>query len=384
MGFFDFFKNKEKEETGNKLKLEIEKIKDEEDIKKYITQKKKEIDAESKKLTEDIENILKELCNELDEEIKELEKVDLGQKKVEKKIMLIVEENLNKYIYYLKKLKQDLGDIEENKFDLVIDKINQIFSEFENRSSTSFQKANILVGKELEEVKDSLGGFIRGISRISNENKDIISTSKKIIFIEKKLNDIGEINNIRKEIGDKLKEIDKKISEKEKEIKNMRQDIEKEKKSDKYKEREKIKQEKNKLEEDLKKEIYSLKELVDFKNLANIYHSDKKKMELINKARENFQEFFVYNEEKIIELIDEARIDNEEIKNKINSIKEKEKKINSIILEKNMINELDTSINRIDSEINEFNEEKIKENKKMEKANENREILLNEIKEKLS
>jgi len=92
-------------------------------------------------------------------------------------------------------------------------------------------------------------------------------------------------------------------------------EIEKIKKSKSYIENLK-KQEEIKLDEkELEKEVYKLKEIIDFKALAGMFHTDEKKMVVVKEYKKNFQVTFQEdNGARILSLINEAELNNKSCK----------------------------------------------------------------------
>ncbi len=383
MGFLDFFKIREKEEKVEKIKLE--------DLEGWILDKKEKVENKKNIVSNLIKEKIIRLIQELREEIETLEKIDLKEMKVEEKTKFIVKENLNSYIKYLRELITNLKNLENQKFDDLIEKINSTFFNFNKKSSISFQKATFLIGEELGMVKKSLNYFLKNTDNIIKKNKNLINLSKTIDSAENNLKEINEIQKFKYGIEDNIKELEQKINNLKNKTEKVEEEIDNIKQSKEYlKEKEKEKEIEIKKEE-LKKRIFELRAMIDFKFLANVFHSNKKKMGIIKECKENFPENFLTNlqnkKTKIIDLLKEAKAKNEEkVLKKIKEIAEKEQEINKSSFKKNKIKEiknLNFEIKNTESKIEELSYKINKEKKKYEKIKNEKDMLIILIKNEL-
>ena len=381
MGISDWFK-KEKEPKLIEVSLDL--------LENWIEEKKIETRDEEGIFVNSVKKRIKNLLDELEYEIEVLERVDLSEKKEVERARHIIEENLNNYINYVKKLKENLETVEITIWmssDMLVKKIHAVFLEFEKRSMKSFQKATILVGKEIEAVKNSIAEFFKDFNRKIKENKKLMENSHVIFFVDDKLKELGKIKDVKEEIMNKIQTIDSNIKKFNKMVNQIHAEIEAVKKSQEYldeiAEEEKIKNQKAEVE----KKIYELKQAIDFKELTRIFHSNKKEMEMIKKFREDFQTVF----EDVSVFMEFLKISNlltEIVSFDINRIIEMKKeiadsedklelKISSEIVVKN------SEAERLKREIGELEKEKTKELGRTEKLEENKEDIINLIKEKL-
>ena len=379
MGISDWFK---KEPKLIEVSLDL--------LENWIEEKKIETRDEEGIFVNSVKKRIKNLLDELEYEIEVLERVDLSEKKEVERARHIIEENLNNYINYVKKLKENLETVEITIWmssDMLVKKIHAVFLEFEKRSMKSFQKATILVGKEIEAVKNSIAEFFKDFNRKIKENKKLMENSHVIFFVDDKLKELGKIKDVKEEIMNKIQTIDSNIKKFNKMVNQIHAEIEAVKKSQEYldeiAEEEKIKNQKAEVE----KKIYELKQAIDFKELTRIFHSNKKEMEMIKKFREDFQTVF----EDVSVFMEFLKISNlltEIVSFDINRIIEMKKeiadsedklelKISSEIVVKN------SEAERLKREIGELEKEKTKEIGRTEKLEENKEDIINLIKEKL-
>ena len=347
MGIFDFLKKKLSEDEEDK-KTEKISFTGLENFSKNIKEK---AEKESRAFKEQILNRVKQLEEEFSEEIYILKKLDLSEKRVEEKIKLIVKENLGVYIYQLGKLLESLSllDKHENPKELV-KQIDELFINFEKKSRMSFEKATFIIGKELGNVRESTSRFFRDLKQIINENEDLMKDFELIETIEKNFAEITRQNHAISEIRTKTKEIEESIKNLIEEEKIIEKDIGFFQKSQEYKD---ILEQKKKLEnlnQEIKKSISQLKSLIDFKSLARIYHSSEKKMKLINEYNQNiynFHELFeMDNGAEILELIEDAKLINDKIREKISEITENKQELSDIKIGEDKTHELNEKLEK--------------------------------------
>ncbi len=386
MGFFDFFKGKKE------IKKEILRL---DELDKWIKTKKEESLTRENEIIREIKLKISDFIRDVEENINVLEKIDLEEKKIEDKIKFIVKENLDKYIFHLEKLTENLEKLTDNsnklKINELINKVNLNFIDFDKRSMLNFEKATFIIGKELGAVKDSISNFFKNFNKIIDENKESFKSSDKILLVEEKLKEISGINRLKKDSGENVIKNTEKIKSSEEEIKIIEKEIKLTKKSKEY---ESEIQEKERIEDEKKKiinEMENLRDMIDFKQLSSIFHSEKKKMDIINKYRNSFKENFQDDSGKdIMRLLEEASMENEQITRLIKDISEREKKIE----EKTQIIDLTKSpearlivlenhLRTIKNNIEDIKFEIDKEEKKISKFEENYKETIKLIKEEL-
>tara|TARA_Y100000034_G_scaffold104792_1_gene131602 strand:+ start:8 stop:1153 length:1146 start_codon:yes stop_codon:yes gene_type:complete len=365
MGFFDFFKKK-KEQT-----VEIKKISQNE-FQDWLLDKKTKIEKQEQEFLILIKKRISQFISELEEKISVLHKVNIEEKKVEEKIKLIVKENLRNYIDYLEKLIIKLKEIDK---DIII-KINFIFTDFQKKSALTYEKATILIGREMKDIKENIRKFFTDIEVIIKNNQDIIDESRIIRLLEIEVKKFNETKKTKSEIKKNIEESNNKINNLKENIKVKEEEIENIKKSEKFLEENKKEEELKTKKQELEEDILNLSRIIDFKALANFYHIFEDKMKIIKEYRENFKQTFQKtNGENIMLLLRESKLHSVDILNKFQEIEEKRKEINNIIIEETGIENLEYVIKEIKSEIEDFNLKKLMKEKKLEKL----EINLNDI-----
>jgi chromosome segregation ATPase len=368
MGILDyFFKKKQIPKTIENTKISFE------ELPTWLNSEKSKISIEENKYLTQIKEKTSQFTTELENEIPSLKQINLEEKKVEEKIKLIVQNNLDNYIKYLEKLTTNLNQIQDNKE--LIAKINYIFTDFQKKSKMSYEKATFIIGDELGKIKDKIQQFYKDIEEIIKENQTTINKSNTIQSIE---NEIDKLNTIKKVKS----ELEENIEENNEELKNLNENlhhhlnkIEEVKTSEKF-------LEENKKKHELEKKLDNLRQSLDFKALTNFYHIFENEMEIVKSYKENFkQSFNKSNGEDLSELLLKSKLDTPEILNTIQKINEKKLEIEKF--DNNEVQSLETEKKKITSEIENINSKKSITEKKSERLNENLSEINNSIKEEL-
>jgi len=376
MGLFNLFKKKE---LDKKIKLS--------EIDNWIRNKEEEFKKKNNEVIKQISDSKKEIIFKLKENKKTLENVEIDSKKENEKIKLIVKENLEKYIEALTIFIKNLESINNESLISLISKIDESLVQFSERSSMHFEKATILIGKELGNVKENIGEFSRSLKESLKENKGFIDESRILDQIKKDDSKLKEIEKVINESKDFLKNISEKKEKTHEEINKNKNKLKKIKESKDYKtEENKIKDIEDK-KKNLEKEINLLRSRIDFKKLSSIFHSDAKKMEKINDYKNNFKELFLKDEEDFKKLLKEGEIFSESINEKISQINSIKNSLSSLSVKKDLIHEcerIEENIKKLNEEITYLNLEEEKENKKISRFSEHIKEILTNISQSLS
>lgn len=366
MGFFDFFKKNKKQI------VETEKISQKE-FQDWLLNKKSKIEKEEKEFTISIKKRISELISELKEGISVASKIDLDEIKAEDKIKLIVKQNLHNYLDYIDKLILKLGELGEKN---IIHKINSIFHDFQKKSLMSYEKATILIGKDLAQMKESIKKFFRNIEVLIMFHQKMIDESKIIKLVEIKNKEFNEFKKAKSVIIENIEECDEKTNNLKKIIKTKEVGIETLKTSDKFIEEDKKKQELVKKKQDLDNDVSVLGRMIDFKALSNFYHSFEKEMKIIKAYKENFKQMFHKTKgEDVFFLLKQSNLHNVNILNKIQDIDDKRNQISNIVIEETGLEDLGNTIKKLKLEIQEFNSEKLVKEKRLKKL----EVILEDV-----
>jgi len=357
------------------------------EIEKWLEKKIEENQTREKQILILVKEKIKNFNSDLRTKIILLSEVDVESKKAEDKIKEIVNNSRAQYTEAVDNLMTHLENLKETRFSDFTKKINNIFLDFNKKSFKNYERATILIGKEMASIKESLKVFSKNLLKTFDENKLIIDSFKNLLIIKEKLNTIIQINKILEKISEKKSNLNKKINEKEKENETLKQNLEEIKISPVYLEilskQKKIKS----LREESKKEILEFKQLLDFKVLANFFHINKEQMNILKDHKENFHANFEKDNGKIIiELLDEAKLNNNIILEKINliRIKIKETANHEKNLKKDETQELYYKIKEIGLEIDNLKIEKIREEKREEKIKTSKQELNRILEQELS
>lgn len=368
MGIKDFFKKtfgKEKpKEEAVKRKINFN------ELDKIIEERLNEIEKNEKEAIQLIKEKVIFFTNELNEKIKILKDVNFFEtKEKNEKIKSTVREGRKKYIELLERFIENILGIDENTIDNYTEKINTALTRFDGSSAKSYERATILIGKEMASIRESLRNLSSEILKIYNSNISITSEHKKINSLQLKNKEIKKIDNDLIKINALKTNLELQIEAKEKEFSKISEEIKKIKANQDYNKNIERKSALELKERELENEIFSLKQLIDFKALTNFFHTSEKKMERIKSYRDSFSSKFKEDKEEILNLLDESKLNNERIIKKVHDIYNKEQEINNI---KKEIKEdetifLSNSLRRIKEEIEDIKDEKERTNKIKEK-----------------
>jgi len=269
-------------------------------------------------------------------------------------------------------------------FEESMKKINKIFLDFNKSSYKNYERATILIGKEMKSVKESLKVFSKELIKTFDENKGVVDSFKGTSLVKSKLDAIQVIDRTLRKISEVIPTLNEKIKGKEEENKKLLGEIEKIKQGSSYLERLRTQKKIESLKEELKNDIFKLEQLLDFKALANFYHSFEKEMNIIKEYKENFRQSFQKDNGKmIVDLLDEAKLNNNTILEKVNLIRTKIEETSTYEREikEDETLELYSKIKTVVIEIDNLKIEKVKEEKRDEKIKISKEELIDSLKQ---
>lgn len=374
MGLFDFFRKK--------LVNQVEKV-EFNNLNLWINERKLTYSYQRDLLKEQINQRIIEFHEVIDREIGVLEKFDIGERNLDDRVKAIIRGNLGMYIFHLRILISALNKLDREDEE-IIDKINSIFSNFDKNSKINSQKLSHLLQEELKSVKIGIGSFLKGLQKNLDENRDYIKILKLSSKISSNLAKIEELNENNIKLKKEFEEFNEDIKYKEKEISDLESKINIIKKSKEYKDninkKEKVKKEKDKIEIS----ILELKSLIDFKALQSFFHINQEDMILVKEYKDNFKIKYEGDKGKrIIELLDEAKIESIKVKTKIDELNLLEKEVGIIVVDKDKTFEIGKLIELIKNQISELEISKNKDMKKEQESQNNLNELKKSIKEEL-
>lgn len=375
MGLLERIKNIFSEK---KKKIEIKKI-SLENLNAELESQLNIIRTQISDLQKQIHIFLTELISKLKDKKEDITKIDLDKRKEDIKIKHLVRENIGHYLSYTEKLIQNLENL--NLDENYLHRLEKIFSSFDKNSKMAFEKATILVGKEIGDIRDAIKGFQINLSNILNENKQVFDNKLKIEELISLVSSLEAENKNKSGIELSLENLNKKLADIEIERDKANGEIHKIQSSSEFSIVDKEKQEKNKRKKELEQEILKIKEKTDLKFMAKFFHEDKKKSEIVKNYSENFIQAMKEDSNlEIINLAKEAGKDIEDLR-RIKSEIESLETIPVSDIEISLL-EAEREKSRISSSLRTALEEIEKEKDKVERFNEKLENLEKEIKEK--
>ena len=389
MGFFNFLK-KIFDESANK---NVETIQRENvnfsDITKIVEKKSNKVKARDAEVVLIIKNKIVNFTEELKEKIKLANAVEIESKDKNDKIKSAVYEGRKKYIEFLERFMESLENIEANSpLEKAVESINLAFTRFNESSGKIYERATILIGKEMGSIRESLKVFSNEIVSIFKENENLLSNSKSLSVIKLKMEEYEKTKEEIKKADVEISDLTNKILKKGEEVKEISKKMENLKKSSEYLEnleKEKLIQDK---EKEVEKEISDLKQLIDFKALSNFFHIFEDKMILVKSYRDNFAEEFKRDSEgnNLLKLLNESKLNTAQISNAIKLIlsKEEEIKKDKSGIKEDEIKPFMTEIEKLNEKSQGFINEMGWVEKKKEKIKLNQEEIYKLIKEELS
>jgi hypothetical protein len=372
MSIFDFLKHKKKvEEETITTKYNLE------NLPSLIDEEDKKINDNSERLKNELKEMVNHFSSEIKGKIPELKLINLDNRKEEQRLKDIVMTNLNDYIDSLEKLIEDLERIETNQTEKYVEKIQFIFNYFSKSSRMVYERATILIGKKLAEVRNITNNFAKEFNEKLELNKENSEKMNLIKTIQDNLKEWEEAKEVQKQIERSVVDFEKKIAKIKEEKQLVEKNYEEYKKSNEAKKviesQEILKQENKNINDDLLK----LKQDINLKSLAKYFHNDSKKNKIIKKYSENFLDSLKDDSNlEIISLIKEANQKFDE---------EKIKKLRQRILEQNILTEdvkiqdFNNLLLKLDSELKYESNKIEKEKEKILKFKEKQDQILTKI-----
>ncbi len=344
-----------------------------------VDAKIKEISEKSSQLKKEIINRINQLEAEIKSPLESLEKTDISGKKEHDKIKIIVTENLDLYVTQLKRLISNIRNIGDLEIKECIKQLFLILNDFNRTSRIPFEKANILIGKELQAVKDIVNNFLKDIAKITDNKRlfDEMEISHKLSLL---LSELTKNKNYEEEINQKKAYLEKELKRKDEEYALTKQKIDAVKNSSDYKKDMQEKEERKEKIKKLENALDLLKQKINFKLLAKHFHHDNKKSQIILSYANNFKSS-VKNDSSLA-IIDFAK---EAQGIELSSLKElRDKMINHpaqlITQTEKEIGDLEASLKELDSNTAGIKANIENESKKKEKLITKREKIISEIK----
>ncbi len=379
MSFFDKIKNLFESSSKESEKVLIEDLNIER-LSDRIIKEFEIINSQKSEIKSRFNLLISSFNKDLIDVIKFLKNVDLSQRKEHEKIKSVVIQNLDYYIAHLEKFNSNLNNIHEQDFDSYIKRLVLIINSFSRDSHIHFERATILIGKELEHAREVVNSFMRDIKAIIEKQNPI--TQKEGLFNNLKIKnqELVEIKSLLNNCDKDLELIADNLKEKDKILDKTLEDIKLFKESEEF----------NKSLLDNEKNLFSLREVerniqeikrnIDIKLLAKTYHSDEKKSRLISDYHNNFLK--ALKDDKELKFFSLLESDNEKYCDKLLELREKLLDLENLPKTKAEITlaEMNDSLERLKLEISSLKSDIEEEKKKIDKIKANKEKITNDIK----
>lgn len=283
-----------------------------------LERKIKEVTTLKERLKTEISTKVSRFEVEINEKIMSLENIDVSQRKEYDRIKIIVEENLNLYISYLKRTIKKIKNVNNEDVEEYINKLFYVLSEFNMTSSMPFEKATILIGDELSDTRKIVRLFIQEISKIVEDNRLIFEKSESCSTLSNLLSESKQLTLLHNEIENKLSETNSALENVWTEQNILKNKLLEIKKGDDFKRnnQEKIDY-RNKLGS-LESEIQAIRRKLDLKSLLKKFHHDKKIDQLVRDYINDFKN--ALNEDKELKIVDIFEIDDKKYLSQLKEI----------------------------------------------------------------
>jgi hypothetical protein len=372
MGFFDLFRKKEERKLES---ISLVNLSD------FLIRKKQNFNNKEKEIIYGIKNLVFTFSKDLRKVLPSLDKISLEDKKAEEKIKKVCREGLEIFKERLKELIITIEKLDSKNLEVLVNGINFSLSDFEKKSFMGFEKATLLIGKELGDIKELIKSFYKDFTNILKSNEDLLKEFNEINAIERVLEKIKTSEESIMLLNKSHDDLDKKKKQEEGKIKVMRSKINEILKSEDYKKERKKEEFLETKKRELKNLFLEFLGLIDFKELAKVHHSSEKSMELIRTYREDFIASFEKDGGKF--FLENIK-DNSKIVNVINKIEKLKEEILNIKIKKDEIPEIERIISDSERKILDIAKDRLRFEKKSSQNEEELSLLKKEIKEKLN
>ncbi len=278
------------EERGGETKL-LEKITGEQ-LSVRLDQTLAENLEKKEKFKQELSALIQQFGIDLQEILPDLENVNVEEKREHEKVKLIVRENLKLYIAQLKQLATQLRE-RNNLHGLTAqeyhNKILNCIDEFDRRSHLPFEKATLLVGKELGAAKTAITNLIREINNTAHTSRAVFEESELISQLAALL---PKLKSNELSIGDldrRIIELREGLAQAKETGEAMQKEIEKIKAGEEYRQDLQAQEEHQQQLRTLDRELHEARQQINLKFMAKHFHHDPEKSQLIKAYSENFQ-----------------------------------------------------------------------------------------------
>ena len=372
MSIFDFFKKKRLPEISRTITFG--------ELTSLVDDESKELEKKSELFKKEIQSNTMNFSSRINGKLPPLKSINLQNRKETEELKKIVLQNLTLYVGYLERMVEELRGIKSNEAEGYIEEIQNIFNSFSKNTKMNYERATILIGKELGEIKELTNNFAKSFNQKIEYNKDIFDRIKLVEDIKASLNELANAEKIQHQLENSIGVIQTKIIRIKKEKAQAENDSDSYKRSFEYRDflalQEKINQENKTTNE----EILKLKQELDLKKLLRYFHTDEKKSRIIRNYFDNFIESLKADDSlEIISLV--KKINPEFNEENIREIKYKILSQTNLVENENL-KEIESRLKKIEQDIINQQKEIEEEKKKIVRFGEKQKNLLGEIGEK--
>lgn len=351
MGFLDKIKEIFQEDKKENDKRKI----DPEEITSLLEKKNDEIEKTYQDKVNTLYNKVLIILNQLEDDVKKLSEVNLSKRKAEDQYKNITEVGRRDYISIINELIEKLRQKKQGE-----EEIKHIAFELNNFIKTSTKsdfKTTFLIGKEIDAIKDDIKKIRNSEEEFLKENSQLIK-DKNYLSVLLRRNDERKKNiKLRTEIIDENIKVQKDLESHQIRIKEIEKKTNSIKESADYHKRQHLINEKQKKESELKEIEIKLNSLFDSRILEKYIYAeiDREKIKITKKYIENSVQALILDHDlKILEILKEIR---EKIKKGSIILKDPEKSIEKINVQKETLIKHKEEFLKIKSEIKELEEE---------------------------
>jgi len=337
MGMFSFFRG------GKPVEAESKSVAFD-DVGEWLEGKDKVLRNEEKVIFVGIGERLDAFYDSVEERLGVLGGIDIEGKKENERAKILVRQGLDKYVNSVRVLLKELGKISSplaEGFDLknrkgsdsknperfsfagglgeFAEEISVMFARFEKTSAKFYGRANYLIGDEMAAVRNEIRRFYNGL--VETFEGVLIGDLKKVGDVRVKLDEYVLVEKAVEDVEGEIVVRDRKIVEAGDRVEELERDVEDMKGSSDYISGIEAREEVVRLRAGIDKEIGRLKELIDFKRLTNLVHSNEGELKIVKDYRAHFvEEFSKDNGARLFGLMEGTKMRSAEIVAKVELI----------------------------------------------------------------
>ncbi len=241
-----------------------------------------------------IEENLKKRVRLFNEEIKEnidiLKAIDLNERKEDERIKNVVTNALASYLDSLTLFLKELDQIEDLQNNAYFDSFASTTKKFVLFSAKHFDKATILIGEPLRQTNDKIKNFFLECDLLFSNHLELNISKEKLSHIKTLIDENDKL--FLSKIG--LEENKIRVFNQDEVLTKQRDEIKETiillNKSPEFIKDQKEREALSNKKKDFESQLQQAKDKLNLKLLTRIFHSDKKKMLMIQEYHNNFKE----------------------------------------------------------------------------------------------